>query len=362
MSWAAVTSAVVVAGASAGIAAASAPNFPDAQKSSRRTVLAALNALPEQKKIDAAAKLGQSVEFNFGKKKPVYEEMPIEEARNSGKISQVEYAKLLQDGKTTVSVQTGWKQGTKTADFTGWGDADIQGELQRQLAEVELDLQKKYGKDFIAEALKQQALADPEGTEARGMLADQINSMADRERKRPVATALDSQIFDEVKRGRELDDDSLAAIAETLKRRGDTTIQTGDVEHKLEAGPEADARLRARLGKAMGYYGSGVTPTDVNYRDKQQTLANMASFLNGRTPQSQFSSLAGGQQGAAPQPQAAPTVGLPGNLTGVAQGGAVGQYQAGVKAAANSVSPWFAGLSAAASAFKNTNGFGMKEP
>jgi hypothetical protein len=342
MSWAAIASAVVVAGASAGVAAASAPDFANPAQSSRKTVLAALQALPHQRKLEMAARLGIPIDYLIPKGK---HKVSIEEALEQGAISQTVYNAYKQKGIKDIKIPGGQPE---SADFTGYGDADIQGELSRQMAEVELELQKKYGKDFIAEALKQQEMADPAGTEARRMLFEEINAMTDQERARPVTDALDRQIEEELALGSGLSDDARGAVADTLARRGGTTLSADDIEAELEGGLAGESRKRARLQKALGYFGSGVTPEDVDYREDQQDMANMASFLGGRTPQSQFSSMAGGQKGATPVVQGAELPGVPQNLQGVAQAGALQNYQLGVKQAANQVSPWFMGLNAVA--------------
>jgi hypothetical protein len=90
---------------------------------------------------------------------------------------------------------------------------------------------------------------------------------------------------------------------------------------------------------------SGASPTDAAFREKQNSLANMSSFLAGRTPQSQFASLSGAQTGAAPQPQGTPLVGQNPNMMQLGDQAGANTYAAGVRNVANTVSPWYAGLS-----------------
>ncbi len=343
MSWAAISATVIGAALAAGTAYATRPEFGDPGKTSRRVVMANLKALPDQRKVEAAARLGEEVTFDTGRKQRV--KMPIAQALEEGWITQAQHDNLLRHGRKNVKVKT---TSEKTVDFAGYGDADIQGGIQRGLAEGQLELQQKYGEDFIREALKQQEMADPEGTAARKMLAEEINQMADQKRERPVADLLDEQIGSELGLGRGIDDDTRNAISSTISRRGGTTLSTGDVESGMEEGLDADVRLQQRLAKALGYYGSGATPADVDYRTDQQNMANMASFLQGQTPQSQFKSLAGGQQGATPTPQAAPLPGVSPNLGRQGQAAALQNFQLGVQQTANQVSPWFAGLGAIA--------------
>lgn len=358
---------LIAAGLSVGMAAATAPDYANPASSSRKVSNAQLRALPGQRQVEQAARLGQKVEYDTGKVTSGWEkqEMSAAEALRAGHITKAKYDQITKatrgprgngpltptlDPETTmvnVRVKTAPKAVTRTADFTGYGEADVQGKLARSMAEIGLDLQKKYGADFVAEAKRQQELADPEGTAARRLMADEINRMEEerKTRQRPVAGMLDSQVIGELQRGTGLGDPATASIEQVLRDRGDTTVGAGDIAGELESGPEGEARKQARVQKALSYLSSGASPEDAAYREKQQSLANMASFLGGRTPQSQFKSLSGGQQGAAPQPvgPALPNVG-PG---GQAQANAAGleTYAQGIRNTANNVSPWFAGLS-----------------
>lgn len=356
----AILAAVVGAGLSYGLAAASAPDYANPTSSSRKVSRAALQALPGQRQVDQAARLGQRVEYDTGKRGSTKQWMSIAQALERGLITQERYDQLTTDrpgyrgnnayqGKDpTAEIEVKVPQNrTAVADFTGYGDADIQGRLAREMAQIQLDLQEKYGADFIAEAKRQQELADPEGTAARKLLASEINRMEEerKTRTRPVASGLDSQILDELQSGTALGDDQTSAIAQVLRNRGDTTIGAGDVASELETGPAGEARKDARLQKALSFLSSGQTPADASYRDEQQSLANMANFLSGRTPQSEFGRLAGAQQGASPMPQGPSSPGVDPNLTGNSQQAALQSYGQGIRATANNVNPWFAGLS-----------------
>lgn len=383
MSWAAIAATLVGTAASVGVAAASAPDYGDPVKSSRKTVIAGLKAYPGQRQVDMAAKLGQKVEYDTGKSNW----LRPREAYKQGLISKEDwqYYQRLNDKKglgifgnlmpgteplTTgpnegqnqdqrtgshrghdVRVKGGHMQikvGTKkaTADFTGMGDAEVQGKLARSSAENLLALQKKYGPEFIAEAKRQQELADPEGTAARKLLASEIDRMeqARQTRERPVANLLDSQLLAEGQ-GAAPGAGAEADIARVLAERDGTTLGTGDVLDELETGPTGEARKNDRLRKMTAYLSSGASPTDSAFREKQNSLANMSSFLAGRTPQSQFASLSGAQTGAAPQPQGAPLVGQNPNMMQLGDQAGANTYAAGVRNVANTVSPWYAGLS-----------------
>ena len=363
-----ILTAVVGAGLSAGLAAASQPDLVNPAKSSRRAVLASLRALPGQRAVERAARLGEAVDFPTGKMEDVFEtrqmtRTQLEEARSADQISPQDYNRFdraLRDQEAardryqpgaegpeptvSVKIKTGTRSQTRHADFTGYGDADIQGKLAKQLAQIQLDLQKKYGADFVTEAKRQQELADPEGTAARRLLASEINRMEDERagRQHLVANRLDAQVLDELQRGQGVTAEASDLTNRLKARRGDVSA---DVLADLEGGMAGEARESERLQKALGYLGSGATPQDAAYRERQQGMANMASFLGGRTPQSQFASLSGAQQGASPVPRGPSLPGVDPNLMGNAQQAGLQSYQAGVHNAATQVSPWFVGLS-----------------
>lgn len=368
--------------ASAGLAYASQPNVVSPEKSSRKTVLASLKALPGQRQVDAMAKLGQSGTYQADNW------LTPKQAYKQGFIDQDTYQKLRAKEKDMGS--DGWFEGgpfgggvginvlsdliapgssmgylaetplrasdgrlklnvgRRKADFTGYGDADVQGRLAREMAGITLDLQKKYGEDFATVAAEQAAQADPEGTAARKLLADKIFEMEDarKTRERPVASALDASIMADLERKRGVDADVTAGIENVLRRRGDTTIGTQDVADEMERGLAGENRLQQRLQHGLSYLSSGTSPADAAYREEQQSMANMANFLNGRTPTSQFASLSSGQQGASPQPRTGALPNVDPNLIGNAQQAGLGGYQAGVRSAASNVSPWFMGLTA----------------
>jgi hypothetical protein len=355
------------------------PEYSDPKKQSRKVVNAALKALPGQRKAEAAARLGVEVEYeadNWIRPRDAYKQglitkeqwdyfqdlneegsggwmqdnlIPGTEPIASGpgkpddnrKGKHFGYGVRVKDGKMQINL------GKRKADFRGLGDAEVQGQLARQMAEVQMDLQKKYGADFVEEARKQQELADPEGAAARRMLADEVNRMEDERatRRRPVADALDAQIIGDLTSGSGLDAESDAAIAEVLARRGGTTLGDDDIAAALESGIAGDARTSARMQRALSYLGSGNSPTDAAFRDRQQSVANMAAFLGGRTPQSQFQGNQAAQQGASPMPQAGGLPNVPGNLNQQAGQVGLGAYQSGVRNAA--VNPYMAGLALA---------------
>lgn len=370
MSWVAIGASIIGAGLSAGVAAASAPDLVSPAKSSRKAVLASLKALPAQRKVEAAARLGQKVEYQADNW------MGPREAYEAGLITKDEwqYYKTWpnqgenQDqrkGRHGVRMSGGHMQiniGSRTADFTGYGDADIQGKLGRAAAQTGLDLQKKYGADFVAEALKQQEMADPEGTAARKLLAKTINDeeAARQTRTRPVAASLDASVMGDVNLGSDIGAGGRGTIDRVLARRGETGANGGAIADSMAHGLEGEERIRQRLQRGMGYLGSGQSPQDAAFRDEQQSMANMASFLGGRTPQSQFGAMAGAQAGAAPMPQSGALPGVDPNLMSNGNAAGLQSYTAGVRGLSQNVRPWFMGLNALVSAANIAGAAGYK--
>lgn len=380
MSWAAIAATVVGTAASVGVAAASQPELVNPAKSSRKTVLASLKAYPGQRQVEMASKLGQKIDYqadNWLTAKQAYKQGWIDKdtyqklRKKEEKLSDnglfeggpfggglginllsdiiapgssmgylAEAPLRATDGKIKINV------GKRRADFTGMGDADVQGKLARASAETMLALQKKYGPEFIAEALKQQEQADPEGTAARKLLASEIARMEEerKTRERPVAEALKSDMGEQGLTGK-VGGAGVAGIEQVLSSRGDTTAGVEGVLQELQTGPAGEARKNDQLRKMTAYLSSGASPEDAAFREKQNSLANMSSFLAGRTPQSQFSSLSGAQQGAAPNVAGGQLQGMNPNAQALGNVAGANSYAAGVRATANNVSPWFAGLS-----------------
>lgn len=326
--------AAAAAAVSTGISAATAPrapNAPDPARSSRRAVMADLSTLPGRRQVEALARLGRAGTYQTGAPEYFFNGRWMSAANLPDVVNRRELPQ---------------RPGTATADFTGLGDADVQGRLARGMAENELELSRKYGAQFIDEARRQQALADPEGTEARSLLASEINRIANTERERPVAGALDAQMLEELRAGRNMTADTAEMVEAVRARRAGAGDAPGvDLATELNEGPAGEERRRSRLHRSMAHLSSGQTPEDLQYRDSQQDLANMAAFLGGRTPQSQFGANRNAQQGATPVAQAAPLPGQNPNAAGLFQQADVGAFGQQVNAQRGQVSPWFAGLS-----------------
>ncbi len=344
------------------------PQGPNLNAASRAGVLADASTLADRRRLEAAAQQGTSTTYMTGPRtvKREVQFVKIPTGATSGKIG----APTMKD---VPYVASEWQEGGKyfksgegipvvftkhvkvhipaqerTADFTGYGEADVQGKLAEENATNQLALEKKYGPQFIEEALKQQELADPNGTAARNKIYELIQQQAGEQPDRPVANLLDSQVADQLAAGKGLDhisNDVLdEAVAQAQASRGEGSSQT-DYADPLTSGFAGQSRLSAAQQKALGWLSSGATPEDVRYRREQQTMANEGAFINGQTPESQFQNLSGAQNGATPIYNGRPLPGQSPGAGAAAQGAAVQGFNAQLGAQASQADHWLSGLS-----------------
>jgi hypothetical protein len=199
------------------------PVVPDYAASTRAGILADVETLPARKQIEAAARAGTAGTTMIGDKSIDF-------------------------------------------DFTGIGDLDQQVTLlegQRRsadtMAQVALDIQKKYGADFLDQSLKRIEQSDPTGTKVRKRLAE-------------ITLA-------ELDKGMQLSDEEIR-FAEQAFRRSST------------------ARGASQIGTAPA-----IQETLAQYNMGRQLLGqrmNMARSYMGMPQTAQFGQIAGSQQGAAP--------------------------------------------------------------
>lgn len=216
----------VSAAAMAGGAAASAanqPEAPDYSKATREGISAELSTLPLRKMIDAAAKAGTKVTY----KDPL-----------TGK--------------------------ERTADFTGFGDADQSARMLQEaikssdtIAQKQIDLQNKYGETFIQQRLKELEMTDPAGFALRKKMGEKVSADLD------AGYGL-----------------------------------TDDLRNQVVQSERAAQAARGNIMGASSGAAEAMATGDAAFRMYQQRLANASSFLSGTTPVAQFGQISGAQQGA----------------------------------------------------------------
>jgi len=153
-----------------------------------------------------------------------------------------------------------------TYDFSGYSDADatredmeFAGEAADFMAKTMLEVQQKYGKDFVQQRIEELKAADPTGYEVRQMLGEAAK--------------------EDLARGTELSPELARQV--TQQERAAQAAR-GNIFGSAPAAAEA---------MSLG---------DAGFRMRQQRLANAASFLSGTTPVAQFGQISGAQQGASP--------------------------------------------------------------
>lgn len=184
-----------------------------------------------------------------------------------------------------------------------------------------LELQKKYGNDFVDQRIEELKRSDPTGYAMREKMG--------------------ASILGDLESGKSLDPAMLGEVT------------------------SAERAAQAARGNVMGQSSAAAEAMQVGnagYRMWQQKLANAASFLSGTTPVAQFGQIAGAQQGAAPFSPVAMQSGVGLNQNAGAQGanyalGAYGQ-QSQNWATGESNNPWASLLGSVAGMGVGAVGYG----
>lgn len=366
------------------------PNM-DQGNASEAGVLAQAEMLPWQRRYEAAARQGGEVlQYGFTQSTATEAQrqqmaqriaaldQQIQHAQTGGRtagglprIDQSQIAQLQAQRSALQSQYQAIPQGGGTvyrdhngdvvtrqqavASFHGIGTADVQSRLARQMAQVKLALQQKYGVQFADQARQELEQSDPEGTQARAKLYDLIQQQNNERPDRPVADLLDRQVSQQLASGNRLDPvmrdvlDREVAAAQAARGQ-DAGADSQQFANPLETGFEGQQRQLAAQQKATGWLSSGATPEDVQYRREQQNLSNLGAFVSGQTPEAQFRNLSGSQQGATPFNPGQP---LPQAQNGADQTGlgyATSGYLQNMRYQQSQVNPWMAGLSGLLSA------------
>ncbi len=250
------------------------------------------------------------------------------------------------------------------ADFTGLGDADKAGANADKMAQQMLDLQRKYGADFVTEAKKQLELANPQETAAKTKLFDEIMADQGKTPDRTVAKTLQQQILEELNQGGGTDAATNREIEQFLtaqqSARGGGYGTADEYERAMGVGQAAEARKTQRKQQAMAFLTSGATPEDADFRVGQQNKANLGSFISGSKPSAEFASLTGAQTGAAPFVAGPAAPGLNPNAGQQGAQFAQGNYNTQTNYAAGQANPWLQGIGVGLKAYGVFNQGGTK--
>jgi hypothetical protein len=184
---------LALTGTSIGLSASGAmnPQQPNLSASSAGLANAQADLLPIQRALEAGAQQGKSVTVNlpqhFESTKAVQTPLQFATQVIKGQPRQV----VVGGGEWVPYVASDWDKGGKynpdgstpapkvatrnikvnagphTFDFSGYGAADVQGQLAQAMAKVQLAMSHKYDSQFIDQALQQEQEADPQSFEAR---------------------------------------------------------------------------------------------------------------------------------------------------------------------------------------------------
>lgn len=191
-----------------------------------------------------------------------------------------------------------------TYDFTGMGNAAVQGRVDDQMAQALLDIQNNYGSAYVAQRLADLQRADPEGYAARQDLFDRILQQSHDNPDRPLNDELQNQVNSMLQDSGHLDKKGLEEVQQGVRGK---QVGRGIVLGNAPASEESSAVVNAsdnlaeqQQAEAGQYLSSGVSPQDVAYRNIVQSLSNLGAFVNSQTPTAQFNQVSGAQGGAAP--------------------------------------------------------------
>lgn len=173
------------------------------------------------------------------------------------------------------------------------------------MAQTLLGIQQNYGPQYVQLALQNLQQSDPQGYSAYKQLFDQIQQEAsqnppDQALSEGTQTAINNILKNS---------QTLTPTEETqaLNQSNAGNVQSGIIlgnaptQNNVNAVVGAtDQQQQQAQSAAQQYLSEGVTPADISYRTLQQNLSNLGNFVSGVTPTSEFSSLSGASQGAAP--------------------------------------------------------------
>ncbi len=191
----------------------------------------------------------------------------------------------------------------QTYDFTGLGDADNARVTAEKMAQALLDMQQKYGADYVRQRLAELQASDPDGQTARKQLYEATMASLDapiNEQNYKVQELL----LDRLGRGAQLDPETTRQVQQNVRgvqaARGNIRGNAAVAQEARAVTAAGEQQRSASQQQAADFLAAGLDPTDVEYRRIQQGMANLGAFLGGETPTAQFGQLSGAQGGAAP--------------------------------------------------------------
>lgn len=253
----------------------------------------------------------------------------------------------------------------QTYDFTGQGQADVAGQVSNQMAQTLLALQTEKSPAIIQAQIDQLKAADPQGYAARQDLFDRILADAQQNPISPVSPDLQQQLQDQLAKGVGFSDaKQLQQVQEGVRGQ---QVASGIYRGNAATSAEGKAVVNAgeslqqqRQQNALNLLESGASPQDVAYRQFQQTLGNLGSFVNGQTPSAQFGQVSAASSGPVQLYGGAPSTNtFNPNAAAAGLNNTLGIYQGQVNWNNSQANPWLAGLSTTATTAGALNQLGL---
>lgn len=254
------------------------------------------------------------------------------------------YAALEQQIKTQEKTPSG-----NTVSFAGQGTADVQGQIEKALAQGQLELGQKYDPQFIAQALKEEQQANPQQFAARQQLYNDIQGEINKPQVSPVSQTMENQVEERVNAGSGLTPEEQQMLQAAVTAGGNNVGGSGspDFSTDLTTGFAGEDRALSNAGAGADWLASGETPSDISYREQQQTLANLGSFISGQTPENQYRQVSGAGTSPTPVYDSGYSPSYNGQAaTALGQTAGANQYAENADLALQQANPWTAGLSA----------------
>jgi hypothetical protein len=289
-------------------------------------------------------------------------------------LSTLPLRRQIEAAAATGGQWTGTLPGNKgaptTYDFTGLGTADYNAAVAERMAKELLQLQRDLGPAYVQQRLAELERADPEGHAGRQALWNSIEEqLQSGGTERAAAEQLQAGILEELQAGGQLPEGIRQAVSDRVLgsqvARGNWSGNAPAVQEGQALTDASAAQRKQRQAAALQFLVSGVSPEDVRYREDQQNLANLGSFLGGATPTAQFGQLSGAQNQIVPWTGSQPLSTVNPNAGTAGVNYANQNYAARSQFQQNQVNPWIAGLNGgvqALSTYAAWGGFNSPAP
>jgi len=345
--------------------AANEPQYPNEVESAAQLQSANAASLPIWLQEEAAAQEGKNLQVGNGSATTITgynQTVTVPGGENGTTPTQVPYVASdwekggkynpTGNAKPVINSQPiyGTAKTTKDYNFTGYGTADIEAAQASQAAQSQVALAQQFDPQFIAQALAEENLSNPQGVQARTEENKLIQQEVANPQVNPVAEQLNQQVSQQISAAANnemtpAEQAQFAADVQAATQSRGSGGAAGTFEQPIVTGASGEQRKQAAAQEGTGWLASGQTPADFSYRQQQQAMADLSAMVNGNTPEAQFRQLSGGQSG--PTPTSTATMSQLPNQPNAAQQAGIAQTNTEMNSALNQVNPWALGISSA---------------